>query len=174
MAINKMFIPTFIANAEFDPAQVRPRVFFYNGKVETNQYNVEGNRSKFSGVGTQFNFYPYFDHYSTGSASDLPDSDSDSLLFFNETPALGTIATNSIYSTYWSKYVSLLYDPKTRLIEGSAVIPFADYVDMELNDIVFFRGNHYHLRAINEYNLKTGECKLQLLGPIIDDSLDNQ
>jgi len=31
MALNKMFIPTFIANAEFQPARVRPRMFFYNG-----------------------------------------------------------------------------------------------------------------------------------------------
>lgn len=174
MARQKMFIPTFIANAEFDPAQVRPRLFFYNGKVETTPYDLRmviGPAA--SSVRNQID-YPYFDHYSTGSASDLPDSDSDSLLFYNETPSLGNIPTNSTYSTYWSKYVSLLYDPKTRLIEGSAVIPFADYVKMELNDIVFFRGNHYHLRAINQYNLKTGECKLQLLGPIIDDTLDNQ
>ena len=47
-------------------------------------------------------------------------------------------------------------------------------IDVELNDIIFFRGNHYHLRAINNYNLKTGECALQLLGPILDDALDNQ
>jgi hypothetical protein len=37
---------------------------------------------------------------------------------------------------------------------------------MELNDIVEFRGNRYHLRAINDYNLKNGECQIQLLGPI--------
>jgi hypothetical protein len=37
---------------------------------------------------------------------------------------------------------------------------------MELNDIVEWRGNYYHLRAINEYNLKNGECKIQLLGPL--------
>ena len=60
------------------------------------------------------------------------------------------------------------------MIECAAVIPFATYVDLELNDIIFFRGNHYHLRAINQYNLKTGESQLQLLGPIISDSLDNQ
>ncbi len=40
------------------------------------------------------------------------------------------------------------------------------------NDIVNFRGNYYHLRAINDYSLKTGECQLQLLGPIIADSFD--
>jgi hypothetical protein len=44
---------------------------------------------------------------------------------------------------------------------------------MELNDIVNFKGNYYHLRAINDYSLKTGKCNLQLLGPIIADALDN-
>ena len=172
---NKMYIPTFIANADFQPAQVRPRVFFYNGPLETTPYKFKGKIGDSSAVILESKVeYPYFDHYSTGSVTQLPDSTSDSLLFFNETAGLGSTPSNSIYSTYWNKYVSLLYNPKTRLIECSAVLPFADYVDMNLNDIVFFRGNHYHLRAINKYNLKTGECELQLLGPILDDALDNQ
>jgi hypothetical protein len=175
MAIEKMYIPTFIANAQFQPAQVRPRVFFYNGPLETTPYKFKGIVIAGSTVILEGKTdYPYFDHYSTGSASQLPDNTSDSLLFFNETAGLGNTPANSVYSTYWDKYVSLLYDPKTRLIECSAIIPFADYIDMNLNDIVFFRGNHYHLRAINQYNLKTGECDLQLLGPILDDALDNQ
>jgi hypothetical protein len=43
---------------------------------------------------------------------------------------------------------------------------------MELNDIVNFRGNYWHLRAINDYSLKTGECNLQLVGPVIPDVFD--
>ena len=74
-------------------------------------------------------------------------------------------------SEYWDKYLALLYNPRTRLVEASAVIPFGDYVDLELNDIVEFRGSYYHLRAINNYNLKTGQCDLQLLGPIIGDTI---
>lgn len=174
MALQKMFIPTFIANAEFQPAQVRPRMFFYNGKLTTSNYNMTIKETPFFSEVVNLDFYPYFDHYSTGSASEVPTADSDSNLFLNEGVSLGTIPSDTLYSKYWSKYVGLLYDPKTRLIECSAVIPFADYVDLELNDIVFFRGNHYHLRAINNYNLKTGECALQLLGPILDDALDNQ
>lgn len=174
MALQKMFIPTFIANAEFQPAQVRPRMFFYNGKLTTTPYNMQITSGVNSSFVTNNDFYPYFDHYSTGSASEVPSADSDSNLFLNEGASLGTIPQDTLYSKYWSKYVGLLYDPKTRLIEMSAVIPFADYVELELNDIVFFRGNHYHLRAINKYNLKTGECNLQLLGPIIDDTLDSQ
>lgn len=174
MALQKMFIPTFIANAEFQPAQVRPRLFFYNNKVETTPYNIKMTTGPFSSQVREVDFYPYFDHYSTGSGQEVPGADSDSNLFLNEGASLGTLPTDTLYSKYWSKYVGLLYDPKTRLIEMGAVIPFADYVELELNDIVFFRGNHYHLRAINKYNLKTGECSLQLLGPIIDDTLDNQ
>tara|TARA_R110001592_G_scaffold68450_4_gene209727 strand:- start:55 stop:585 length:531 start_codon:yes stop_codon:yes gene_type:complete len=174
MAQQKMFIPTFIANAEFQPARVRPRMFFYNGLLQTTPYNIRYKTSISTSTTEQFDSYPYFDHYSTGSAGDIPSADSDSNLFLNEAASIGTIPNSTLYTEYWSKYVALLYNPKTRLIDMSGVIPFANYVEMELNDIVFFRGNHYHLRAINGYNLKTGECQLQLLGPIIDDSLDNQ
>ena len=174
MAKQKMFIPTFIANQQFQPAQVLPRIFFYNGKLETTNYQLNNRKEVSAGTVETTEIYPYFDHYSVVSGSEIPTTDSDSLLFFNEAASLGTTPNNSVYSEYWSKYITLLYDPKTRLIECAGVIPFADYVELELNDIVFFRGNHYHLRAINQYNLKTGECQLQLLGPIIDDALDDQ
>lgn len=174
MAQEKMFIPTFIANAEFQPARVRPRMLFYNGKLQTTPYNIQFKTTISSAITQNQSVYPYFDHYSTGSGSDIPTADSDSNLFLNEAASIGSIPNDTLYTKFWSKYVALLYNPKTRLIDMSGVIPFANYVELELNDIVFFRGNHFHLRAINQYNLKTGECQLQLLGPIIDDSLDNQ
>ena len=177
MSRQKMFLPTFISNAEFQSARVRPRVFFYNGLVETTPYNVSGLNfiAGFSSTTTQEAEYPYVDHYTTGSAStEFPDLGSESALFFNETPVYGTTPSESLYTKYWSKYITLLYDPKTRLIDCSAVLPFADYIKLNLNDIIVWRGNHYHLRAINKYNLTNGECAIQLLGPIIDDALDNQ
>ena len=177
MSRQKMFLPTFISNAEFQSARVRPRVFFYNGKVETTPYNVSGLNfiAGFSSTTTQEAEYPYVDHYTTGSVStEFPDAGSESTLFFNETPVYGTTPSESLYTKYWSKYITLLYDPKTRLIDCSAVLPFADYIKLNLNDIIVWRGNHYHLRAINKYNLTNGECAIQLLGPIIDDALDNQ
>ena len=172
-----MYLPTFISNAEFQSARVRPRVFFYNGLVETTPYHVSGMNYPhgFSSTTTLETTYPYVDHYTTGStSSEFPDEGSDSALFFNEQPVYGTTPTGSLYSEYWSKYISLLYEPKTRLIDCSAVIPFADYVQIQLNDIIEWRGNHYHLRAVNKYNLKNGECQLELLGPILEGALDNQ
>ena len=92
------------------------------------------------------------------------------LKFNNEEPVYGTQPTGSLYSNYWSKYVELLYNPYTRLIEANGIIPLAIYSQLNLNDIIEWRGNYYHLRAINNYSVKTGECNLQLLGPIIADT----
>ena len=75
-----MFIPTHIANAEFQPAQVKPRILFYNGKLRTTEYSLRGKQSSFSTLIGGALTFPYFDHYSTGSGVDVPASDSDPLL----------------------------------------------------------------------------------------------
>lgn len=174
MAAEKIYIPTFIADGEFQPSNVLPRFFFFNGMKECQPfYMLEVNPTLYGSAYLTQSQFPYFDHYNTGSSADgVPTTDSDSLLFFNETPAYGTTPGNTLFSEYWQTYIELLYDPTTRLINCAANIPLADYFKMELNDVVEFRGNYYHLRAINDYNLVTGECRLQLLGPIIQDTLD--
>lgn len=162
-----IYIPTFINSATYAPARVLPRIYFYNGNVASETWYIA---DEFNSARTQTSF-PYFDHYNVVTGS-FPTTDSDSLLFNNEVAAYGETPTNSLYSEYWQKYISFLYDPRTRILNCSAIIPLADYFQMELNDIVNFRGNYWHLRAINDYSLKTGECNLQLLGPIIADTLD--
>lgn len=163
----QIFIPTFISDAAYAPARVAPRLYFFNGAVECEQWYM----SSLSEGTLPVNEFPYFDHYNV-VADDFPTTDSRSLLFNNEAQAYGSLPTNNLYTQYWNKYISLLYSPKTRLMNAAAIIPLADYFDMELNDIMEFKGNYWHLRAINDYNLKTGECNVQLLGPILEDSLN--
>ena len=167
MGSNRIFIPTFISSVNYAPARVLPRIYFYNGVKASDTYFIQGyaSGSTTSVVSEAFNNFPYFDNYEGND----PDENSRSLLFFNEPAVYGTTPSASLYTEYWSKYVELLYDPKTRIIYCSAIIPLADYFKMELNDIVEWRGNYYHLRAINDYNLANGECKLQLLGPLLYD-----
>ena len=88
MAKQKMFIPTFIANAAFQPAQVLPRMFFYNGILETTNYQLNNRINNSTREIETTEVYPYFDHYSAGSGSDVPETDSNSLLFFNEAASL--------------------------------------------------------------------------------------
>jgi hypothetical protein len=165
-----IYIPTYINNQEYAPARVLPRLFFYNGLIDCESYYIESGSLAIGGVTFEQTAFPYFDNYNVVSGS-FPTTDSRTLLFNNEGAAYGETPTQTLYSEYWETYVNLLYNPKTRLLNCSAIIPLADYFTMELNDIVNFRGNYYHLRAINDYSLKTGECTLQLLGPIIADSL---
>jgi hypothetical protein len=167
-----IYIPTYISDQNYNPSRVLPRLLFYNGLIDCETYWIESGSATFGGVTYQQNAFPYFDNYNVVSGS-FPTSDSLSLLFNNEPASYCEVPTNNLYTTYWEKYVSLLYNPKTRLLTCEAIIPLADYFKIELNDVVNFRGNYYHLRAINDYSLKTGECTLQLLGPIISDSLDN-
>jgi hypothetical protein len=162
-----LYIPTFINSATYAPARVLPRIYFYNGQVDCETWwFVDGENSSRSQAS-----FPYFDHYNVVSGS-FPTQDSKSLLFNNEAPAYGQQPAESLYTTYWEKYISFLYNPKTRVLNCSAIIPLADYFKMTLNDIVNFRGNYWHLRAINDYSIKSGECTLQLVGPVIPDALD--
>ena len=163
-----IYIPTYISDVNYSPARVQPRLLYYNGQIDCERFIVKNQ----SNIQQDVNQFPYFDNYSVVSGSQFPTTGSKSLLFFNEQSAYGTLPVNSLYSEYWSSYVNLLYNPRTRLLNMAAVIPLADYIDMELNDVVNFRGNDYHLRAINDYNLSTGECNIQLLGPILEGSLN--
>jgi len=164
-----IYIPTYINNAEYAPARVLPRLLFFNGMIDCERYFFESGSLTAAGVSSQQNSFPYFDNYNVVQGQ-FPTEDSLSLLFNNEGASYGTIPLENLYTTYWENYITLLYNPYTRLLNTTAIIPLKDYFDMELNDIVNFRGNYYHLRAINNYSLKTGDCDLQLLGPIIPDT----
>jgi hypothetical protein len=159
----KIFIPTYISDVNYNAARVLPRIFFYNGLKECEDYYISSGSNSID-----FTSFPYFDNYS----GQVTTTSSLSLLFNNEVAPYGDVPTASLYTQYWENYVELLYNPRTRLLNASAIIPLADYFQMELNDIVEFRGNYYHLRAINDYNLKNGECTIQLLGPILDDAFN--
>ena len=166
-----IYIPTFISDAAYSPSRVLPHIYFYNGLIDCESYYIESGSLTTSGASIEQTAFPYFDNYNVVSGS-FPTTGSVSLLFNNEAASYGSIPNNSLYTTYWSQYIELLYNPKTRLINASAIIPFADYTKLYLNDIIEWRGNLYHLRAINNYSVKTGECKVQLLGPILPEALN--
>ena len=163
-----IYIPTYINNATYQPARVLPRLLFYNGNLQCEKYYIQRYFPGYGGISIQQFQFPYFDNYNVVSGQ-FPTTDSRSLLFNNEAAVYGELPTENLYTTYWEKYVDFLYNPITRVLNCKAIIPLADYFKMSLNDIVNFRGNYWHLRAINNYSLKSGDCDLQLLGPVISD-----
>jgi hypothetical protein len=159
----KIYIPNYISSVNYDPARVLPRLFFYNGTKPSETWYI----TNASNVAQPQNSFPYVDNY-LGSETT---QNSLSLLFNNEVAPYGEIPSASLYTEYWEDYVNLLYNPRTRLLNAKAIIPLAAYSDMNLNDVVQFRGNLYHLRYINDYSLTTGECNIQLLGPLENDKV---
>ena len=163
MSTEKIYIPYYVSDDKFTATTVSPRLLFYNGtKSSIKWYVNDANSEQYAEV------YPYFSNYSGAITSE----DSKSLLFYNEDPEFGVVPTDSLYTKFWSKYISTLYDPSTRILSAKSLIPLSEYFKLTLNDIIEFRGNYYHLRSINNYNLNTGECDIELLGPIIYDSLN--
>lgn len=167
-----LYLPTFISSVDYKPARVLPHIYFYNNKINCEPFYIEHRATSPSTVifAETSSVFPYFDNYNITGSNTFPSTTSKSLLFNNESTVYGTTPTASLYTEYYQKYVELLYNPKTRLFNCSAIIPFAQYNELTLNDIVEWRSNYYHLRAINNYSVKTGECDLQLLGPIIFDT----
>ena len=168
-----IYVPTYISDDKYAAATVQPRLLFYNGTQTAPQYWIEGYTSANTNLYApeDFHQWPYFDNYSADATTGLPTTGSHSLLFNNEAPSLGTVPTGSLITEYWNKWLGLLYNPRTRLVKCTGVIPLSEYIDIELNDIAEFRGNYYHVRAINDYNVKTGECNIELIGPIICDTI---
>jgi hypothetical protein len=162
-----IYIPSFISSINYNPAVVYPRLFFYNGKRDCETYWMKNEENS----SISKSAFPYFDHYSA-VGDGWPTNASRTLLFQNENPVYGSIPTESLYTEYWNNYITLLYNPRTRLINCKGIIPLAKYFKIELNDIVEFRGNVYHLRAINNYDLKEGTCDIQLLGPILPGAIN--
>ena len=166
MAVIPIYIPTYINSADYTPAKVQPRLLFYNGQRDCEKFYIKDSNNS----SREVKQFPYFDNYNVVEGS-FPTTGSKSLLFYNEESVYGETPYDSVYTDYWSSYLSLIYNPKTKLLNASAIIPLADYFHINQNDIVEFRGNYYHLRGINDYNLKNGECSIQLLGPILSDAL---
>jgi hypothetical protein len=167
MAVIPIYIPTYINSADYTPAKVQPRLLFYNGQRDCEKFYIKDSNNS----SREVKQFPYFDNYNVVEGS-FPTTGSKSLLFYNEESVYGETPYDSVYTDYWSRYLSLIYNPKTKLLNASAIIPLADYFHISQNDIVQFRGNYYHLRGINDYNLKNGECSIQLLGPILPGALN--
>jgi hypothetical protein len=167
-----LYIPTIVKDENYEPSTSRPRIFFWNGLLESEGYYIEGYEEGTTNIqSVGFQQIPYVDHYSA-SFGEVPSSGSKSLLFFNEQNPYGIEPQQNLYSNYWNQYVQFLYNPRTRLVRVSAKIPLAEYFDTELNDLITFRGNQYQLRAINNYNIQDGSCLVELIGPVDQNVFD--
>ena len=124
-------------------------VFFAGKKTITSTYYFDGN------LETTFPLISPF-------AADPTITATQSLTFGLEATFNGSIATNTLFTKYWQRYLSRLYSSNSRLVKVRAIIPVGEWLTLQMNDTVALSGNYYKIQKI-EYDILKEEANLELV-----------
>jgi hypothetical protein len=148
-------IPVMLDN---DNKQVKHDLllFYYVGQTNTT-YTYDLNQT------TQF-AYPLISSY-----SEFPTTENSySLAFGLETTIQGDMATKTMFTQYWQKYLSRLFSSRSRVVYFSAILPVGEWLNLQMNDTIAVSGNYYKIQQI-EYDMLNERASLQLISyPDVD------
>ena len=147
-----VFIP-MILNSEFeDDWQNKFRVLYDNGVTPLSASTIEVN-NQFGG-GDTFNSYLRFSTKQDGAGG----------ISYN----YGIVSydysypwIDSLYNTFWFRYMDELYNPETRIITVNAYLNAKDIYEIKFNDIIMIKNRNYRVIKITYNN--TGLSELELI-----------
>jgi len=110
-----------------------------------------------SGSGTSYTSYkPFGQEYNNGTTTY-------SLNFPEQQSTLtNQLVTNSLYQTYYSKYIGNIFDYKARIVKVSAILPISILTSLKLNNRILIRDKRYIINSFTT-DLTTGEASFELL-----------
>ena len=110
-----------------------------------------------SGSGTSYTSYKAFgQEYNDGT-------NTYSLNFPEQQSTLtNQLITNSLYETYYSKYIGNIFDYKARIVKVSAILPISILTSLKLNNRILIRDKRYIINSFTT-DLTTGEASFELL-----------
>ena len=110
-----------------------------------------------SGSGTSYTSYkPFGQEYNDGT-------NTYSLNFPEQQSTLtNQLITNSLYETYYSKYIGNIFDYKARIVKVSAILPISILTSLKLNNRILIRDKRYIINSFTT-DLTTGEASFELL-----------
>jgi hypothetical protein len=131
-------------------------LFYYVGQTNTT-YTYDLNQT------TQY-AYPLISSY-----SEFPTTENSfSLAFGLETTIQGDMATKTMFTQYWQKYLSRLFSSRSRVVYFSAILPVGEWLNLQMNDTIAVSGNYYKIQQI-EYDMLNERASLQLISyPDVD------
>jgi hypothetical protein len=80
-------------------------------------------------------------------------------------PYLLQSVNNSLYNTYWSDYVTDLYDPSRRLVRIPAILPLGKILNFNLANKLLWNGEKWIVNNV-QINLTTGKAEFELLNDV--------
>mgnify|MGYP003632455458 CR=1 FL=1 len=111
-------------------------------------------------VGTQTEITGSLNIPSHTNASDFPNY---STVFGRELNEWnGDTIENTLYKNHWEDYILAIFNIKKREFQYTANLPLRIVTKLDLNDVLFIKGNYYRIDKY-AYNLLTGKTKLNLV-----------
>lgn len=142
----------------------KTRLLFYNG-LNDNNHNYEWRLD--TGANSPYDIHPLVSY-----SSDWPLTDTGQILnWFNDIGYWGDDVAGfppqggqSMYQTYWSAYISSLYDKNARRVTGTFILNNADLQDFTFDDIIFIDGIYYRPEKIMDAPIgERSQVKVQLI-----------
>jgi len=72
------------------------------------------------------------------------------------------LITNSLYQTYYSKYIENIFNYRARLVKVSAILPISVLTSLKLNNRILIRDKRYIINSFTT-DLTTGEATFELI-----------
>jgi hypothetical protein len=72
---------------------------------------------------------------------------------------------NSLYNTYWSDYITDLYNPSRRLVRVPAILPLGKILNFDLKNKLIWNGQRWLVNNVT-INLTTGRAEFELLNNV--------
>jgi hypothetical protein len=139
-------------DGSFEGFDNSPRVFYNNGKIDSNTSYYIPPQTGLSSENQSF--FLQFSHLSTiPTQVTIPPDPTDTIDFYfgsyGYISPIGTMAVDNLYSLYWQPYFNELYNPDTRTMTLKVNLTPADINTFKFYDVVFIKNRSFRVNTIN-------------------------
>ena len=72
---------------------------------------------------------------------------------------------NSLFNTYYKRYLLQIYDRQSRIVKATAHLPMPVITTLKMNDVILINDRRYRMNSLS-LNLSTGKADLELMNDI--------
>lgn len=72
---------------------------------------------------------------------------------------------NSLFNTYYKRYLLQIYDRQSRIVKATAHLPMPIITTLKMNDVILINDRRYRMNSLS-LNLSTGKADLELMNDI--------
>ena len=72
---------------------------------------------------------------------------------------------NSLFNTYYKRYLLQIYDKQSRIVKATAHLPMPVITTLKMNDVILINDRRYRMNSLS-LNLSTGKADLELMNDI--------